>query len=167
MRRCLILLLGLAVVFSPGCARKQEITSLQRKQAANLVSEAQFAMTLREYARAEGLYAQATALCPDTPEYLLSLGAARRRLGNRDGAKAAYEQMLDLAKDHYKHDSKDPQPLLQQVYVLALLGRMDDARAAQERAQKNHPNDPNVRAFIGNRELERMPDSPGFKDVAL
>ncbi|MFI5358128.1 MAG: tetratricopeptide repeat protein [Opitutales bacterium] len=165
-RRWFLLLLGLVAGFTAGCGRK-EVTSLQRKQAANLVSEAEFAVNLRDYARAEGLLAQAVAVCPDTPEYWLNLGSVRRRLGNRAGAKDAYEQMLGLARDNYRRNAKDPEPLLQQVYVLALLGRMDEARAALEKAQKDHPDDRSIRAFVESRQLDRLPEDPNFKAIAL
>lgn len=161
----LLLLSGLTMI-GAGCSPK-EVTALQRKQGANLVSEAEFANTLRDYARAEGLYAQAVVLCPDTPDYWLNLGAARRRLGNRAGAQMAYEQVLDLAKAAYRRDGKDPQPLLQQAYVLALLGRIDDARAVVEKAQKQHPDSRELRLFIENRELDRLVNDPVFKQIAL
>jgi tetratricopeptide (TPR) repeat protein len=160
------IVLGLAAGLAAGCGRK-EVTALQRKQAENLVSEADFASSLRDYARAEGLLAQAVAACPDTPVYWLNLGMVRRRLGNRAGAKAAYEEMLDLTRANYRHDGKDPEPLLQQVYALALLGRMDDARAALEKAKKNHPDDRNVRAFVERNQLDHLADEPAFKEVAL
>jgi len=165
-RRWFLLLLAVTAGLTAGCGRK-EITSLQRKQAANLVSEADFASSLRDYARAEGLLAQAVAVCPDTPVYWLNLGTVRRRLDNRAGAKTAYEAMLDLARANYRHDGKDPEPLLQQVYVLALLGRMDDARAALEKAKKNHPDDRNVRAFLERNQLDRLVEEPAFKEIAL
>ncbi len=164
--RVLTLLVILAVGLTAGCSRK-EITSLQRKQAASLVSEAGFAITLRDYARAEGLLAQAVAVCPDTPEYWLNLGSVRRRLNNRSGAKDAYEEMLDLLKDRCKKDGKDPAPLLQQVYALALLGRLDDAKDALAKAQKNHPSDPAVRAFVESKQLDRLADDPTFKEISL
>ena len=162
----LILFLTLAGGLTAGCGRK-EITSLQRKQAENLVSEADFASSLRDYPRAEGLLAQAVAVCPDTPIYWLNLGSVRRRQGNRAGAKTAYEEVLDLARANYRKDGKDPEPLLQQVYVLALLGRMEDARAALEKAKKNHPDDRNVRAFVERNQLDHLADEPAFKEVAL
>lgn len=165
-RRWSLLLLGLAAGFTAGCSRR-EVTPLQRKQAANLVSEAGFAITLRDYARAEGLLTSAVAVCPDAPEYWLNLGSVRRRLGNRPGAKAAYESMLDLLKDTYRRNAKDPSPLLQSVYVLALLGRLDDARDALAQARKNHPDDRAVRLFVENKQLERLPDDPTFKEIAL
>jgi len=167
MRRWFLSLLGLAAGFTAGCSRHKEITSLERKQAASDVSEAEFALNLRDYVRAEGLLTQAVAICPDTPEYWLNLGSVRRRLGNRDGAKAAYEQMLDVVRDLYRHDKTDPGPLLQQIYVLALLSRMDEARAVLEQAQKEHPDDGNVRAFVEGHQLERFQTDPTFKASAL
>jgi len=163
--RTLVLLFILAGLFT-GCSKK-EVTSLQRKQGASLASEASFAATLHDYARAESLLTEAVKVCPDTPAYWLSLGSVRRRLGNRSGAKDAYEEMLEVVKDRYKQDSKDPGPLLQQVYALALLGRMDDAKDALAKAQKNHPTDRAVRGFVESKQLDRLPDDPTFKEISL
>jgi tetratricopeptide (TPR) repeat protein len=165
-RRCLSLLLILSALFAAGCGRK-EITSLQRKEAANLFSEAQFALTLRDYARAEPLLTKVTTLCPDTPEYWQSLGAVRRRLDNRSGAKQAYEQMRDAARDQYKQDDKKTEALLQQVYALALLGQADDARSLLAKAQKNHPDDRALGAFADGKQLDRILADPAFKEIAL
>src|SRR4051812_35481693 len=78
-----------------GCGVKQkEITSAQRGEAATLASEAQFALSVREYSRAEGLLAKAVELCPDTGNYWVSLGSTRMRLSQRDAARTAYRQAL-------------------------------------------------------------------------
>lgn len=159
-------LLGVAAALLGACGRPQ-VTTLQRKEAAHLASEAQFAVTLRDYARAEPLLAKAVAICPDTPEYWLTLGTVRRRMDNRSGAKSAYERALDTSRDAYDRDPKNSEPLLQQVYVLALLGRMDDARDALAKAQKKHPDDRTVRAFVESRQLEHLADDPSFKELAL
>jgi tetratricopeptide (TPR) repeat protein len=166
IRRWLLVLLGLAVSVTAGCGRK-EVTSLQRKQGASLVSEAEFAVTMRDYPRAEGLLAQAVAVCPDTPDYWISLGSTRRWQGNRDGAKAAYGEALKADRDNYRRGPKNAGLRLQEVYVLALLGRMDEARAVLEQTRKDHPDDRNVRMFVENRELEQLPDNPHFKENAL
>ncbi len=160
----ILVVIGMALAAS--CSRK-EVTSLQRKQGASFASEAGFAITVRDYARAESLLSQAVAVCPDTAEYWLNLGSVRRRLGNRSGAKSAYESALDELERRYKHDGKDSTPLLQGVYVLALLGRMDDAKAMLAKAQKKHPDDRAVRAFVETKQLERLPDDPTFKDISL
>ena len=166
MRRFLSLLLLVAIGFTAGCGRK-EITALQRKEAANLVSEAQFALTLRDYARAEPLLAKATSLSPDAPELWQSLGAVRRKLGNKGGAKDAYSQMFDAAKDQYKADATKTDALFQQIYALALLGRADDARAALAKAQKNHPDDRAINAFADSKQLDRILEDPAFKELAI
>lgn len=166
MRRLLPILLSLSVGFLAGCAPK-EVTPLQRKQGANFVSEAQFAVTLRDYPRAEGLLAQAVAACPDNGDYWLSLGTVRRKLENRPGAKTAFEGALKASRDAYKRDNRNAQLLLQQVYILALLGRADDAREALDDARKNNPDNRNIRAFVEGKELDRLLADPGFKDLAI
>ena len=89
---------SLAVVVlcgTPGCSPKsKEITSLQRKEAATLDSEAQFALQLKDLARAEGLIAKAADLCPDTGKYWVDLGSIRVRLGKKDAARTAYQGAL-------------------------------------------------------------------------
>ena len=93
-----VMLAALVLSSLTGCGRK-EITVLQRKEAANLASEAQFASTLRDYARAEGLYAKAAELCPDNGEYWVVLGVTRKRLKDNSGAKKAYENAVDAYGD--------------------------------------------------------------------
>lgn len=165
MRRFAFLLLGVVAGLVAGCAKK-EITGLQRKEAAALVSEGSFAMSIRDYARAEGNFAKATELCPDTSEYFVGLGTARRRMDNRAGARKAFESALDASRDAYKHNPKNAQLILQQAYLLALLGRVDDARAALEKARANHPDDRAVRAFIDGNQLSRLLADPAFKELA-
>ncbi len=53
-RRRARLLLGLLALGLAGCGPR-EVTPLQRKQGASLASEAVFAVSIRDYPRAEGL----------------------------------------------------------------------------------------------------------------
>jgi tetratricopeptide (TPR) repeat protein len=149
-----------------GCAKK-EVSSLDRKQAANLVTEAQFALTLRDLSRAEGLLSQATALCPDTGNYWLALGNTRARLNQRDGARTAYKQALKSFENDAAKNKTDSTPALQQVYVLALLGRQDDARKLLDKISARYPDDRDVRAFVDGNQFERMLSDPHFKEAAL
>ncbi|MGH7945206.1 MAG: hypothetical protein ACREH8_12205 [Opitutaceae bacterium] len=154
-----------ALVLTLGCARKQ-VTDRDRKEAAHLVSEAQFAMTIREWARAEGLLLKAVQVAP-TGDYWLSLGAARLRLNNRKGAKEAYQSALKEFEKESARNNLSSEPWIKKIYVLALLGRHDDSRALAAKATKLFPNDVNVRAFTDPGEYERMVSSPKFKDMAL
>ncbi|MDB6168899.1 MAG: hypothetical protein JWM88_1763 [Verrucomicrobia bacterium] len=164
MRRSILLLLGLLAGLAAGCKPK-EITPLQRKQGANFASEANFAVTVRDYARAESLLAQAVAVCPDAADYWVALAAARRRLDNRAGSRDAYEQALKVSRAAFKRDPRDPQPLLQQVYLLAILGHADDARQTLEKARTAYPESRNIRTFHESKELDRMLGDPNFKEL--
>ena len=163
------ILAALAVLLLGGCGPKaSKVTPNQRKEAAALVSEAQFALSVRDPVRAEGLLTKATALCPDTGDYWFELGQLRVRAGHRAKAKSAYQAALSA----YEHDaSANPQiyatAVLRQVYLLALLGRTDDARAVLTKAQKMRPDDREIRAFAENKQLDQLLASPGFKAVAL
>lgn len=167
MKRLLPFSLVALVLLAACKPRVREATPLQQKQAANLVSEAQFALGLRDYARAEPLYAQATDLVPAEPNYWVSLGSARVHLGNKAGAKKAYEGALDAVDAAIAKDGKASEPRLQRVYVLALLGRADDARSALAKAQRDLPDDRAIRGFAESKQLDQLLADPGFKAIAL
>ena len=155
-----------------GCSPKsKEITSLQRKEAATLVSEAQFALQLKDLARAEGLMVKAADLCPDTGKYWVDLGSIRVRLGKKDAARTAYQGALKAyegeAANAKAGAAPDPGPWLQQVYVLALLGRVDDARSVLAKAQKKFPESRAVRSFVEGKQIDKMVADPAFKLIAL
>ena len=156
----------LIVMVLTGCAPRKEPTERDRKEAAHLVSEAQFALTMREWARAEGLLAKAVQVAP-TGDYWLSLGAARMRLNNRAGAKSAYEAALKSYADDAARNKAMSDPWLKQVYVLALLKRPEDSRALLAKAVKLFPNDGKVRALTDPKEFEKLVTSQNFKDMAL
>ncbi len=166
MKTLPLMLVCVALLVLTACGRKA-VTPLRRKTAANLVSEAQFAINMRDYARAEGLFAKAVEACPDMGDYWVNLGAMRKRLNNRSGAEKAYEHAADAFQDAYKLDPKQPELVLQQVYALALLGRIDDARSVLEKARKNHPDNRGIRLFVENRQLDRITEDPAFKELAL
>lgn len=169
LRSSLVFLL--AVFLVAGCAKKKkEITSLDRKKAENVVSEAQFAMTLKDYQRAAGLFDQATTLCPDNGQYWVGLGSNKMKLGERDAARKAYSQALTAFQDAEKAKNSDAPAsaaALQQVYVLALLGRTDDARELQTKLLTRYPNDPAVKGFVEGKQLDRLVGNPQFKALAL
>lgn len=158
-----------ALLLGAGCKpRAKEITSLQRREAASLASEAQFALSVRDVARAEATYARAAALCPDWGDYWLELGRCRVKLGNRGAAKDAYKSALAAYEADAKRDAANRGPaLLRQIYVLALLGRADDARAVLAKALKNDPGNRGLREFAEAKQLDELLASAEFKAAAL
>jgi tetratricopeptide (TPR) repeat protein len=161
-----LLLVGLLLVGSGCGANRKPITERDRKEAATLISEAQFAMSVREWQRAEGLLAKAVQLVPDGDVYI-TLGSARVRLNDRNGAKDAYRNALKLYEDEAARNTTRSDPWLKQIYVLALLGRPDDSRATAVKALKKFPNDARVKSFSDPKQFERMTSAPSFKDMAL
>ena len=158
----------LSLLAVTGCKPKSaSITSLQRKEAASLISEAEFAQTIRELARAEKLLTQACALEFDNGKTWISLGMIRVRLGRKPAAKEAYETALQAYEEAYALEPKSAQLYLQQVYLLALLGRMTEARSVLADIQKKHGADPEVRSFVQSRQLDAMAQAPQFKEISL
>ena len=149
-----------------GCSRQKPVTDRDRKEAAHLASEAQFAISIREWSRAEELLAKAVQLAP-TGDYWLSLGAARIRLDNRAGAKEAYQRAATAFRQDTARLNTIPDPWLKQAYVLALLGQREESQEVIARAAKQFPNDRKVKAMTDPKEFERMVTSQNFKDMAL
>jgi tetratricopeptide (TPR) repeat protein len=168
MTRLTLILAGASLLLATGCKPKPKpITSLERKEAASLASEARFAITIRDYARAEGLFAQAAQLCPDTADFWINLGMTRRRLKNSAGAKTAYQSALAAFREASAKQPTEAGPMLRQVYVLALLGQPSEAKALLEQVNKKFGDDPGVRAFVDGRQLDHMLADPVFKEIAL
>lgn len=165
MRFCTRVLLAGALGLA-GCG-KPEISETKRKEAALHAGEAQTAITLRDWARAEGLLAKAAEAAPDTASYWTGLGAMRVRLGNKSGAKAAYERALEAHAAAAKHDPKDPEAWLKRVTVLALLGRTADARELLAKTQKEFPGHRDVKAYIDGKALDTLLADPEFRKNAL
>lgn len=159
-----LLLLTLA---APACRRPPEVTDSQRRQAALLASEAQFALTLRNWTEAEGKLAQAAALDPEDGELWLALGGTRMRLGRREDARTAYKASLEALAAAAEKDPRSPDAALRQVHVLALLGRTSEARDLAGRLGRSFPSHRAVRAFLDGGAVDRMVADPRFKELAL
>lgn len=166
--RVSVLLGGLAAIaVGVGCSpKRKQVSERDRKEAALLVSEAQFAMTMRDWSRAEGSLAKAVQLSPEG-DFWIALGSTRVRLGNRAAAKEAYQEAVKAYEADAANDATRVEPWLNQVRTLALLGRNDDARAVLAKAAKKFPNDGRVKALLEPKQFEQMITAPVFKEIAL
>ena len=158
-------LVAAAALILAGC-HPREITSLERKEAANIVSEAEFATTLKDWRRAEGLYAKATALCPDQGDTWMNLGIVRMRLHDSSGARKAYKAALAAYESDSKREPANSSTAIRRAYVLVLLGRADEAKALVARERSAYPDDRRLRSFDESNGLDRMIADPGLKDIA-
>lgn len=151
-----------------GCEPKpREVTKAMQAEAALLVSEGEFANQLRDYQRAEPLFAKAVEIMPDAGETWVLLGAARRRLGDIKGARTAYREAVAAFERLRKQEPAQSDLIVQQVYAHALLGEIDRARALLEKAAKDYPSDRQIQGFIRSKVLDQMLADPTFKEVAL
>lgn len=158
-----------ALLGTAGCKpQAREISPLQRREAASLVSEAHFALSVRDLARAEVSLAKAVALSPDLGDYWLELGRCRVKLGNRGAAKDAYKSALAAYEaDAKREPAARAQAIVRQIYVLALLGRADDGRALLAKALKDDAGNSMLREFSDTKQIDGMLASPAFKEAAL
>lgn len=168
MKSLLMAALAALLLLGQGCKDKpKEVSTIARGQAAQDVSEAEFAMQIRDYTRAEGLLDKAVQLDPEIARYWLQLGAARKKLNNTSGAKKAYERARELLKAEYRRDKSSPAPLFAEIEVCILLGKPSDAKSVSEQMVKNHSEDIDVKNFVANHVLEKLLVDPNLKAMAL
>ncbi len=167
MKSLLIVSIVCASVLLGGCKPEtRALSERDAKEAAALSSEASFAMSMREWPRAEKLLLQAIKITP-AAEFFHNLGATRMRLGNRAGAKEAYQSAIDACDRLASANKTNADPLLKKVQLLAIIGKLDDARALLQKLDKEFANDRAVRAFIDAKRLDEVMASPTFKEIAL
>lgn len=150
-----------------GCSKETpEVPKAVAAEAAVLAEEAKFAMSIREYARAQELLQRALKLHPDKPEYWVTLGMTQRRQDNTREARQSYEKALGMHQARYKKDAR-PEELGQQAFVLALLGKTDEALKVLANGVKAHPDSPELKRQADPRGLPRTFQTAEFKALAL
>jgi Flp pilus assembly protein TadD len=154
-----------AVVVLGGC-RPRAITKLERDEAANVISEAEFAVTIKDWVRAEGLYAKAAELCPDQGETWVRLGVVRVHLRDPDGARAAYKSALSDFEDDFKRDPSNTSSVIRGASVLVILGRTEEARSMVDKAYAKYPDDRRLRTFVEMKGVDRIVADPGLKEIS-
>jgi len=159
-------LVGVAAALALAGCRAKEISPHDRELAANDLSEAQFALTLKDWPRAEGLFTHAAGLCPDDGNIWENLGIVRMREQNPKAARAAYESAVAAFKAAYKRKPEDSNPLLGAAAVLVILGHADDARVLVNEAAAHHPDDRRLRAFVEANGVDKLVARPGLKDIS-
>jgi tetratricopeptide (TPR) repeat protein len=146
--------------------RPKEVPKLVAAEADNLVSDATFALQIREYARAEKSLARAVELRSDIPDWWLNLGTACKRQGKVGDARSAYKKALALYEKRYAATA-DVADLQQQLIVLVLLGREDEARKLLERAGQKQPSQPVLKHFAEGKIVDQLLRDPNIQQLKL
>lgn len=163
----LLVVLGIAGL--AGCGENPAEQARRAREAELLAAEAAFAINLRDWPRAEQTLARATELDPGRADLWLSLGSTRVRSGRTAEAREAYLKALrgfERAADAAAAKA-DPVPTLEQIRVLALLGRMPEARSLADELPRRFAGQPRVRAFTEAGGVEKLAADPAFREIAL
>ncbi|HZZ19226.1 MAG TPA: tetratricopeptide repeat protein [Opitutaceae bacterium] len=163
--RARLALAAAAILAIAGCRAKQ-VTTEERNQALLDASDADFAVTIHDMPRAEGMFAKAVELCPDEGDVWLKLAVVRMQLKNPDGARQAYKSALSAFKDASKAHPADSSLILRRAYILVILGRGDEGRRLVEDAAAKAPDDHRLQAFIQAKGLDKMLADPSVKQIS-
>lgn len=156
-----------AALLAAACSRQtKEVPPAVAAEAKMHISEAQFAIQIREFKRAEELVRRALELRDDVPEYWVTLGMVLRRQDDVSGARKAYEKALALHVAAYKAEKK-PEDLGHQAFVLGLLGRKDEAFKLLDKGIKDHPDSTLLKKMADPRGYPRTFESAEFKALAI
>lgn len=128
----------LSVLCVAGCANR---APLANDRAQNLADRAAQAFLDEEYKKARSLSEEAVRLRPDFAEAWVLHGKSCVLEGDAASARESYERALRLHAQRYRMNSDDTSQLVQQVYILLLLGRDAEARALLAQGLEAHPAD--------------------------
>ncbi len=109
-----------------------------------LLTESTAALHAKDYAKARTLAEQATRLAPQFAEAWVGYGMASVCLGEMDQARAAYERALSLHQARHRQNPTDANQVVQQVFLLTLLGRSDEAETLLKQASNDYPEDDQI-----------------------
>jgi tetratricopeptide (TPR) repeat protein len=176
MKRPLIYTLAAACLLLAACAKKpvdkamagqpKEVPKLVAAEAANLASDAAFALQIHDYARAEKSLARAVELRPDIPDWWLSLGSARKRQAKISDARSAYKKALALFEKRYEA-AADVADLQQQLVMLVLLGREDEARKLLEQSSRKRPDQQFLKRWSDGKMIDQLLHDPNVQQLKL
>ncbi len=148
------LLLCLALVLSSGLLVFTSCTHSARNQngldSQQLPAEITAALNAKDYAKAQTLAAEATHNNPDFTEAWVGYGMASVKLGETNRARQAYERALSLYQAHHRQHPAEANPVVQQIFLLELLGQSDKAETLLKFAQTNYPSDQQVSTFASH-----------------
>jgi Flp pilus assembly protein TadD len=115
-----------------------------------LASESATALNAKDYTKAQTLARQATSIDPKFAEAWVGYGMASVRLGQADQARAAYEQALSLHQARHLQNPSDANQVFQQIFLLTLLGRQNDAETLLKQAHIDYPSDQQIAKLAGD-----------------
>jgi Flp pilus assembly protein TadD len=115
-----------------------------------LASQSATALNAKDYTKAQALAKKATDIDPKFAEAWVGYGMASVRLGQADQARTAYERALSLHQARHLQNPSDANQVVQQIFLLTLLGRSADAEALLKQAHTDYPTDQTIAKLAGD-----------------
>jgi len=115
------------------------------ESAQDLANRANKHFQQSEYSQALKLVIQATDLKPDFAEAWVFKGMTEVKLGLPEDARKSYEWALKEHKNRFETSSDSPHEALQQIHVLALLGREHEAQQLSNQIREQFPSSQEVK----------------------
>jgi Flp pilus assembly protein TadD len=138
----------IAVAFLVSCKPAAHTNVSSRSQ--QLASESAAAYNAKDFAKAQALAAEATSTDPQFAEAWVGYGMASVRLGQTDLARQAYERALALHQTRHRQNPSDANQVVQQIFLLKLLGKPAEAETLLKQARAVYPNDQTIAKLAGD-----------------
>jgi Flp pilus assembly protein TadD len=137
-----------AVAFLASCmpAAHTNVASRSRQ----LAGESAAAFNAKDYVKAQTLAAEAAGIDPQFAEAWVGYGMASVRLGQTDHARQAFERALLLHQARHRQNPSDANQVVQQIFLLTLLGWPAEAETLLKQARADYPNDQTIAKLIGD-----------------
>jgi Flp pilus assembly protein TadD len=119
-------------------------------RSRRFANESAAAFNAKDYAKAQTLAAEATNLDPQFAEAWVGYGMASVRLGQTNQARQAYEQALALHQARHRQNPSNADQVVQQIFLLTLLGRPTEAEALLKQARIDYPHDQTISQLADN-----------------
>ena len=132
----------LAAALFTSCAPAPHDAAVTTPQ--QLASESAAALNAKDYTKAQTLARQATRIDPKFAEAWVGYGMASVRLGQTNQARTAYERALSLHQARHHQNPSDANQVVQQIFLLTLLGRSDKAERLLKQARIDYPTDQTI-----------------------
>ena len=150
-----------AVTFLISCKPAAHTDVSSRSQP--LAGESATASNAKDYVKAQRLAAEATSIDPQFAEAWVEYGMASVRLGQTEHARQAYEQALSLHQARHRQNPSDANQVVQQIFLLTLLGRPTEAEILLKQAGTDYPNNQTIAKLAG----DFAATSQGWQNLAV
>lgn len=151
--RTILLASLLVLLLAASCTHNPDEEATERSR--RLAKDGAAAFAAKDFYKAQQLAAEAANLDPEFAEAWVANGMALVRLGKSDEAKATYVKALELYQARQKRNPADADSVVQQIFLLTLLGRPAEAKTLLDQAHTSFPADPQIGKLIKNYDETR------------